>query len=61
MWSLTVCSLIAGSDQSNGEYSVSIFSIQEVPQEIEIAASYEMFVPVHQTTWHHIPDSCDLK
>lgn len=58
---LTMCSLVADSDQSNGEDSVSIFSVQEVPQEIEIAASSEMFVPVHQTTWHHIPDSCDLK
>lgn len=48
LWDLTVCSLVAGSDQSNGEYSVSIFSVQEVPQEIETAASSEMFV--HQTT-----------
>jgi len=61
LWDLTMCSLVVDSNQSNGEYSVSIFSVQEVPQEIEIAASYEMFVPVHQTILHHIPDSCDLK
>jgi hypothetical protein len=61
LWDLTMCSLVVDSDQCNGEYSVSIFSIQKVSQETDVAASSEMFIPVHQTTRHHIPDSCDLK